>query len=240
MGRQRRKAVPYVAYYRCSTERQGRSGLGLDAQRQAVIACIGKEPEHSFTEVESGKRGDRPQLAKALDLAELTNSTLIVAKLDRLSRNAAFLLRLLESKVKIVFADMPEANRMTIGVMAMLAEWEGAQISKRTKDALAAAKARGTQLGGNRTNDRDPDEAASSRGADVLERVRATGIAASAAKRSATARERNAKVRAHIDVARSEGHTSLGQIAGYLNSRGFKTARGANWTPTAVRRTLGN
>jgi DNA invertase Pin-like site-specific DNA recombinase len=230
--------VPFVAYYRCSTERQGRSGLGLDAQRQAVVAYIGKEPEHSFTEVESGKRGDRPQLAKALDLAELTNSTLIVAKLDRLSRNAAFLLRLLESKVKIVFADMPEANRMTIGVMAMLAEWEGAQISKRTKDALAAAKARGTQLGGNRTNDHD--EQVTSRGADVLERVRATAIAASVASRSATARERNAKVRAHIDVARSEGHTSLGQIAGYLNSRGFKTARGANWTPTAVRRTLGN
>lgn len=222
--------MSYVAYYRVSTDRQGRSGLGLEAQRQAVMACIGKEPEHSFTEVESGKRGDRPELAKALDLAELTNSTLIVAKLDRLSRNAAFLLRLLESKVKIVFADMPQANRMTIGVMAMLAEWEGAQISQRTKAALAAAKARGKQLGGSGER----------RGAGILDQVRSRGIAASAEKRSAVARERNAKVRAHIDVAKSEGHTSLGQIAAYLNARGFKTARGAHWTPTAVRRTLGN
>jgi len=227
--------MSYVAYYRCSTERQGRSGLGLDAQREAVRACIGKEPEHSFTEVESGKRGDRPELAKALDLAELTHSTLIVAKLDRLSRNAAFLLRLLESKVKIVFADMPEANRMVIGVMAMLAEWEGAQISKRTKDALAAAKARGKQLGGNATI--DPGER---RGGLVLDRVREQGVAASVAVRTARARERNAKVRAHIETAKAEGHSSFGQIAGYLNSKGFKTARGAAWTPTAVRRAILN
>jgi DNA invertase Pin-like site-specific DNA recombinase len=226
-----RKRMSYVAYYRCSTDKQGRSGLGLDAQREAVRACIGKEPEHSFTEVESGKRGDRPELAKAVDLAELTNSALIVAKLDRLSRNAAFLLKLIESKVKIVFADMPEANRMTIGVMAMLAEWEGAQISMRTKEALAAAKARGRVLGGNRTA-----KGSNRRGGLVLDRVRAKGVAASVAKRTATARERNAKVRAHIETAKAAGYASLGQIAGYLNSKGFKTARGANWTPTAVRR----
>lgn len=227
--------MSYVAYYRVSTDRQGRSGLGLEAQRQAVTAFIGKEPEHSFTEVESGKHNDRPELAKALDLAELTNSTLIVAKLDRLSRNAAFLLRLLESKVKILFADMPQADRMVIGVMAMLAEWEGAQISKRTKAALAAARAKGTQLGGNRVTAAEPD---ARRGGQVLEAVRAKGISASAAKRSAAARERNAKVRAHIDRAKADGHTSLPRIAAYLNSKGLKTARNCRWTPTAVQRVL--
>lgn len=109
----RAPALPtFIAYYRVSTATQERSGLGLEAQRQAVHAFIGTPPAHEFTEVESGKRSDRPELRKAMDLAELTGSTLVVAKLDRLSRDVEFLSRLQKAAVKIVFADMPFADSL--------------------------------------------------------------------------------------------------------------------------------
>jgi DNA invertase Pin-like site-specific DNA recombinase len=214
----------YVAYYRVSTGRQERSGLGLEAQRQAVLAQIGREPDHAFTETESGKRSARPELLKALDLAELTGSTLIVAKLDRLSRNAAFLLTLRDkSKVPIIFADMPQADRFVIGVMAMVAEWEVGKIGERTKAALAAAKKRGTKLGGDRGN---------------LADVRAAGAAHSAQMRSKAAQDRNRKVLPHIEAAKAAGHSSTRSIAAYLNGKGIKTARGSEWRSGSVARVL--
>src|SRR3954447_16143600 len=139
-----------VAYYRVSTAAQGRSGLGLEAQRNAVARfCQGRSCEvlGEYLEVESGKRNDRPELAKALHHAKVTGATLVVAKMDRLSRNAAFLLTLRDSGAKLVAADNPDVNDMTVGILAVVAEEERKAISARTTEALQAAKARGVRLG---------------------------------------------------------------------------------------------
>lgn len=140
----------FVSYYRVSTAKQGASGLGLEAQQTAVREHLrrveGRELA-SFTEIESGKRNDRPKLEAAMLRCRQTGATLLVAKLDRLSRDAAFLLQLRNSTTKFVCADMPEANELTIGLLAIVAEHERKMISKRTKDALQAARARGVKLG---------------------------------------------------------------------------------------------
>src|SRR5665213_1755839 len=140
----------FVSYLRVSTAKQGRSGLGLEAQREAVRQFVaargGKIIAPEFVEVETGKRNDRPDLEKALKRCRLTGATLVVAKLDRLSRNAAFLMTLRDSGVSFVAADLPEANTMTVGVMAVVAQHEREAISQRTKAALAAARARGKTL----------------------------------------------------------------------------------------------
>jgi DNA invertase Pin-like site-specific DNA recombinase len=139
-------SLKLVAYEQVSTARQGRSGLGLEAQRKAIddfAAGRGAEVLARFTEVESGGKDDRPELDKALQLARLRGATLVIAKLDRLSRNAAFLLTLQASSVRFVACDMPEANNLTVGIMALVAQQEREAISRRTKEALAAAKARG-------------------------------------------------------------------------------------------------
>ena len=143
----------FVAYYRVSTAKQGLSGLGLEgAQRQMVLQSVGNsELLEEFTEVESGKLNNRPQLQAALKHARLTNSTLIVAKLDRLSRNAAFLNQLFDADVPIRCADMPFADRFTVGILAQVAQWERERISDRTKAALSVAKSRGRILGGKRS-----------------------------------------------------------------------------------------
>src|SRR4051812_32851358 len=143
----------FVAYYRVSIERQGRSGLGLEAQRKAVEDFLNGGNWRlvaEFTEVESGEHSDRPALAKAFRACRLRGTKLVIAKLDRLSRDAHFLLGLEKAGVDFVAADMPQANRLTVGIMAMVADEERRLISKRTKEALAAAKARGVKLGGNR------------------------------------------------------------------------------------------
>lgn len=140
----------FIAYERVSTARQGQSGLGLAAQRKTIedfAASRGAEVLARFTEVESGRNSDRPELGKALHLAKVTGATLVIAKLDRLSRNAAFLLALRDSGVRFVAVDMPEANDLTVGIMALVAEAEREAISRRTKEALAVAKARGVKLG---------------------------------------------------------------------------------------------
>jgi DNA invertase Pin-like site-specific DNA recombinase len=127
-----------VAYERVSTARQGASGLGLEAQRKVIedfAVSRGAEVLARFTEVESGRKGDRPELAKALHLAKVTGATLVIAKLDRLSRNAAFLLALRDSGVRFVAVDMPEANDLTVGIMALVAQAEREAISRRTKEA---------------------------------------------------------------------------------------------------------
>ena len=140
----------YVAYYRVSTARQGASGLGLEAQEAAVRGHCQGEPLAAFTEVESGKRNDRPQLAAALAVARTERATLVIAKLDRLARNVAFIANLMESGVEIQAVDMPHATRFTLHIMAAVAEQEVKAISDRTRAALAAARARGVCLGENR------------------------------------------------------------------------------------------
>jgi DNA invertase Pin-like site-specific DNA recombinase len=148
-------AGDFVAYYRVSTQRQGRSGLGLDAQREAVRTYLNGGTwtlRDEVVEVESGKRADRPQLAEALRLCRRHRATLIIAKLDGLARNVAFVSALMESGVEFTAVDFPQANRLTVHILAAVAEHEAAMISARTKTALAQAKARGVKLGGDRGN----------------------------------------------------------------------------------------
>jgi hypothetical protein len=191
-----------------------RSGLGLEAPRAAVHAFIGKASQHEFTEVESGKLSDRPELRKALDLAELSNATLIVAKLDRLSRDAEFLASLQKSAVRIVFADMPFADSFMIGIMAQVAQWEREQISKRTRAALQAAKARGARLGGDRA---------------VLRVWRPWQHGG--AQRSALPLLRLSQPRSCPTYARHAKRASAPRsIGAYLNRTGIKTSRRKDWT----------
>lgn len=216
----------FVAYYRVSTARQGKSGLGLDAQRRAVTDFLNGgswDLLSEFVEVESGKNDDRPQLEQALATCELSGATLVVAKLDRLSRNLAFLAKLQESGAHFVAADMPEANELTIHIMAAVAQAERKAISTRTKEALAAAKARGVQLGGNRGN---------------LDDLR-KGPAKSAEVRGRQANERAQKVRRQIEAITSEGNgRSLRQIAAALNDRGITAPRGGKWHAAQVNAVL--
>jgi DNA invertase Pin-like site-specific DNA recombinase len=138
----------FVSYLRVSTDRQGQSGLGLEAQRSAIVGFVAGRPiAAEFIEIESGKRNDRPQLAAALDLCRQRKATLVIAKLDRLARNVFFIAGLMESGVDFVAVDMPYANRLTMHILAAVAEHEREMISARTKAALAAAKARGVKLG---------------------------------------------------------------------------------------------
>ena len=216
------KNTRFVAYYRVSTAQQGRSGLGLDAQREAVrvfLAGHADELAETFTEVESGKNADRPQLARALDACRLTGGVLVIAKLDRLSRDAHFLLGLEKAGVEFVAADMPNANRLTVRLMAVIAQEEREMISARTKAALAAAKARGKKLGGNRGGpkvDSAQGRAARSRTADDY--ARQVGPIAFQAWQAADSPK-----------------GSYGQAAAALTARGIRTPRGGKWTRAAVR-----
>jgi DNA invertase Pin-like site-specific DNA recombinase len=177
-----------------------------------------------FTEVESGKNNDRPELTKALHRAKVTGATLVVAKLDRLSRSAAFLTALQEANVPFVAADMPEMNETVVGIMAVVARSERRAISERTKAALQAAKARGQRLG-------NPNGAAALRRAQK-------GNAASVQVSKAKADERAAQLLPVIEDMRQRGVTSLGGIASALNDAGMLTARGGKWHPTSVRNLL--
>lgn len=217
-----------VAYHRVSTAKQGASGLGLEAQQAAIEAYrgrIGAALVASYTEVESGKQNDRPQLTKALHHAKVTGSTLVIAKLDRLSRNAAFLLTLRDSGVKFVAADLPEANDITVGILAVVAEEERKAISRRTVDALQAAKARGKRLG-------NPN------GAAALLRA-GKGNAAGVEAIKAKAQEHAEDLRPIVEALQAQGKTSLGALAEALNKGGFKTPRGGAWHKTSVGNLLG-
>ena len=212
-----------VAYERVSTARQGASGLGLEAQRktiEAFAASRGAEVLARFTEVESGKRADRPELLKALHLAKVTGATLVIAKLDRLSRNAAFLLALRDSGVRFVAVDMPEANDLTVGIMALVAQAEREAISRRTKEALAVAKARGVKLG-------NPMGAAS------LRRAGKGGVALRAAV-SANADSFAQDLATVVADIRAAGTVSLRAIAAELALRGIRTRRGGQWQVSNV------
>ncbi|NGQ93302.1 recombinase family protein [Rhodobacter sp. HX-7-19] len=207
-----------VAYERVSTARQGQSGLGLEAQRRQIAefaASRGAEVLARFTEVESGRKADRPELAKALHHAKVTGATLVIAKLDRLSRNAAFLLALRDSGVKFVAVDMPEANDLTVGIMALVAEAEREAISRRTKEALASAKARGVKLG-------NPN------GAAALKRA-GKGGAALRATVAANADQFARDLAPVIADIRAAGHTTLRAVAAELTARGIRTRRGGQW-----------
>ena len=213
-----------VAYHRVSTAQQGRSGLGLEAQEAAIktyVSSKGAEVIESFTEVESGKNDHRPELTKALHLAEVTGATLVISKLDRLSRDAAFLLTLQKSNVKFLAADMPEANEFTVGVMALVAQQEREAISKRTKEALQAAKARGVTLG-------NPNGAAALRHADKGNTDSLNVIKQKADHHA----QRLAPV---IQSIKENGHSSLAAIAKELNERAMRTPRGGLWYATSVK-----
>jgi DNA invertase Pin-like site-specific DNA recombinase len=213
-----------VAYYRVSTEAQGRSGLGLEAQREAVEGLCRQRCWQilaEFTEVESGKRNDRPELGAALKRAKVTGARLVIAKLDRLSRNVAFLAALQESGAKFTAADMPEADEFTVHILAAVAQRERKLISERTTAALAAAKARGVKLG-------NPNGAAPIRRA-----AKGTTAALSAVRRNASTRaEEYAEILADI---RLTGAISLSAMARELNARGILTARGGRWHASSVR-----
>lgn len=211
----------FISYLRASTERQGRSGLGIEAQRRAVSNYIYSADGENITEyleVESGKRDDRPQLKAAVEACKRHRATLIVAKADRLGRRASFVLSLLDNAgISFVFAEMPNASQLEIGIRAVVAQEEGRLISERTKAALTAAKDRGVVLGGRRTEDQ-------------YER------AVKAIKQKAdTFADSLAPI---INEIRQTGPTSLREIATALNARGVRTPRGHDWHPASVLRLL--
>jgi DNA invertase Pin-like site-specific DNA recombinase len=207
----------FVAYFRVSTDRQGKSGLGLEAQREAVMSYLNGGRwtlTAEFTEVESGKRSDnRPELEKAIAACKRLKAKLVIAKLDRLSRNLAFIAALMESGVEFVAVDNPHMNKLTIHILAAVAEHEREMISERTKAALAAAKRRGQRLG-------NPNLT------EVAKRGTATG--------KANARRFAANVRPIIDEIMRAGATSHNAIAAKLNERNVRTARGGVWTHVQV------
>lgn len=216
-----------VAYLRVSRDKQGINGLGMDAQRQAIETFVSQHRANvvgTFKEVESGKRSDRPQLQKALHLAKVTGAVLVIAKLDRLSRSASFLLALRDSGVKFEACDIPGATDMTVGILAVVAQAEREAISKRTTEALAAAKRRGVKLG-------NPNGAAPLRraGKGNVDAVKA--IVENADKHAEN-------LRPVIESLREEGVCSLGAMAQALNERGMLTARGGLWWKTSVKNLL--
>ena len=213
-----------IGYERVSTARQGASGLGIEAQRQAIDGLRGAARRRRSSPASprwraAGTRTGRSS-AKALHLAKVTGATLVIAKLDRLSRNAAFLLTLRDSGVRFAAVDLPEANDLTVGIMALVAQQEREAISRRTKEALAVARSRGVRLG-------NPN------GAAALRRAGKGG----APLRAAIARnaDRHARDLAPVvEDIRAGGATSLRAIAAELNDRGMLTRRGGRWHVSTV------
>lgn len=214
--------MKFVAYYRVSTKRQGNSGLGLEAQQHAVMRHVdssnGKLVK-SFQEVESGRKDDRPQLKAALAAAKKSNAIVIIAKLDRLGRRASYILRLIdESGVNFHICDMPNADKLTITILAAVAEREAENISTRTKAALAAKKARGAKLGNPRLDEARKAAVESNRKLD---------------------KARQDEIREIISEIVTKGKiTTHKGISDCLNARGIKTARGGQWHTTTVRRLI--
>lgn len=228
-----------VAYYRVSTAAQGRSGLGLEAQRTTVEEIVrgrGLTLLAEFTEVESGKRGDRPVLAQALHHARITNAILVIAKLDRLSRNAAFLLTLRDSGVRFLAADVPDANDLTIGVLAVIAQAEREAISRRTKEALGAIKQKADrgEIHISARTGRTVHRLGNPNGAKALG-SRAGDLTLARAAKARLASQRTADITAAVQTIKAEGHTSLYAVAAELNRRGIAAPRGGKWYPSSVK-----
>jgi DNA invertase Pin-like site-specific DNA recombinase len=215
----------FVSYLRVSTARQGASGLGLEAQRAAVAAHLSGGDWtllREIVEVESGKRNDRPALAEALRLCRQKKATLVIAKLDRLARNVHFISGLMESGVEFLAVDMPSANRFVVHILAAVAEQEAEAISKRTKAALAAAKERGTVLGGRRVS------------AERFSEIGAVGRQTF----SAQAAKGRAQLLPVIMEIQGQGITTLRAIAAELNDREVDAPRGGQWSAVQVQRVL--
>jgi len=212
----------YIAYYRVSTKMQGESGLGLEAQERAVSSFLATNEGtllSSFQDIESGSHNDRKGLQNALKQCKFTGATLLIARLDRLSRNAGFLLSLRDSEIDFIACDLPLANRFTVGIYSLLAEEEKRLISQRTKSALQSAKARGVKLGGLR-------EGAFGGNSEL-------GVKALKKQADAFAQE----VFPFIEPLVGQG-LSLNAIAKELNSQNIKTSRGGIWTAKAVQRVI--
>lgn len=219
----------FIAYYRVSTKKQGGSGLGLEAQQKAVRDWLNGgrwELIDEVTEIESGKRSDRPQLAEALRLCRVHGATLVIAKLDRLARNVHFVSSLMKAKVPFVAVDFPAANDLTIHVMAAVAEHEAAAVSARTKAALAAAKERGKRLGGLRDGGFGT--------AEQRQEARRKAVEALKAKADAFAADLLPQIKSLVQ----EKGLSLRAAAASLNHGQVATARGNSWTAAAVRNVL--
>jgi DNA invertase Pin-like site-specific DNA recombinase len=222
----------FVSYLRVSTDKQGRSGLGVEAQRAAVESCLNGGRwtlAAEYRETESGKRSDRPQLAKALAHAKAIGATVVFAKLDRLTRNVDLLRSLVASDVDLIFCDLPHVppgamGRFLLTQMASVAELEAGLISERTRAALTAAKARGVKLG-------NPNGARALKG-------KQTGNKEAVAKITANATQRAVNLKGIIEDLREQGVTSIRAIATELNGRGILTPRRRAWHPTSVARLL--
>ena len=211
----------FIAYFRVSTEKQGKSGLGLDAQQQSVANFVSNENQilESYTEVESGKQQNRPELQKALVKTKSLGATLLIAKLDRLARNVAFIANLLESGVEVVAVDMPQANKFMLHVMAAVAEQEATAISERTRAALQVAKARGVKLGWANPRRKEEQRKSSQKGC------------------------RRGKLNADIFALKiypiyvklhAQGFCEAKGMADALNERGVRSARGGIWYTSSV------
>ena len=210
----------YVSYLRQSTKKQSLSNLGIEAQREIIQKYLGQiKPIAEFVETESGKKTDRPKLAEALDLCRKTKSTLIVAKLDRLSRNVAFTSKLLESDVEIKFCDFPEANRLVLHIIASIAEYEAGLISTRTKQALKAKKARGVSLG-------KPENLVNNLG-KAISKSNLTN------RQKALDNDNNRRAIAMLKVMANQD-LSLSEMARRLNEEGFVTSQGKQFTAWQV------
>ncbi|WP_245454044.1 recombinase family protein [Aquabacter cavernae] len=217
--------MKYVSYYRVSTSRQGKSGLGLGGQKEAVHRHLKEDAQivGEFIEVESGRHSNRPKLNEAIQACKAWKAKLIIAKLDRLSRNVAFISSLMESGVEFVAVDFPDANRLTLHILAAVAEHEAICISARTKEALACAKSRGKRLGGHR-------------GSTPSDSCRRLGVAS--VRKSAN--ERLLAVWPVIQPLLGEGHMPPARIAKFLNLRGIPTLGegGKGWQTVQVSRML--
>lgn len=210
----------YVSYLRQSTKKQSLSNLGIEAQREIIQKYLGQIlPIAEFVETESGKKNDRPKLAEALELCRKTKSTLIVAKLDRLSRNVAFTSKLMESDVEIKFCDFPEANRLVLHIIASIAEYEAGLISTRTKQALKAKKARGVRLG-------KPENLVNNLGKAISNSNHTN-------RQKALENDNNRRAIAMLKVMATQDH-SLSEMARRLNEEGFVTSRGKKFSAWQV------
>ena len=214
--------IEYVAYLRVSTQKQGYSGLGLEAQKEIIQKYLShKNPIAEYIEIESGRKTDRgrPKLKEALELCRKTGAKLIVAKLDRLARNVAFLSQLLESDVDIVFCDFPQANKMVLHILAAISQYEAELVATRTKQALAAKKAQGYTLG-------NPEHLMGKLDEAIAKSVETN-------KRKAEENPNNKRAAAMLKVLAKEGKT-LQEMADYLNEQGFTTSRGYKFSRSSV------